>query len=181
MYGPTSGALFIQDGARSGRASRFPWLLALSLLLWPATAAARSGKVVGVVDGDSMTVVHEGRAEQIRLWASTAQRSIRTSEPRRSTSPRSSVFAKMVEDDPLTVDRYGRTVAFVKVGDTVVNEDLIGRGLARVFTRYCERAICRAWKALEAEARDAEARDARRGLWSMPNAIPPWEFRRGRR
>jgi endonuclease YncB( thermonuclease family) len=76
----------------------------------------------------------------------------------------------------VTTDRYGRTVAFVTVGGTVVNEELIRQGLARVFTRYCDRAICERWERLE-----TEARDARRGLWSMPNAIPPWEFRRGRR
>ena len=36
--------------------------------------------------------------------------------------------------------------------------------------------ICQGWKALE-----EEAREARRGLWSMSNPIPPWEFRRNRR
>ena len=82
----------------------------------------------------------------------------------------------MVEDDPLTVGRYGRTVAFVKVGDTVVNEELVRQGLARVFTQYCHRAICEWWEHME-----AEARAARRRLWCMPNAIPRWEFRRGRR
>jgi len=48
------------------RAGRFPCLLALSLSLSPATAAW-AGKVVGVVDGDNITVLHEGRGEQIRL------------------------------------------------------------------------------------------------------------------
>ena len=85
------------------------------------------------------------------------------------------VFAKVVEVDPVTTDRYGRTVAFVRVGDTVVNKELIRQGLARVFTRYCDRAICQAWQVLE-----TEAREKRRGVWSMPNAIPPWEFRRSR-
>ena len=55
----------------------------------------------------------------------------------------------------MTVDRYGRTVAFVKVGDTVVNEELIRQGLARVFSRYCGRAICEWWQRLEDEARAA--------------------------
>jgi endonuclease YncB( thermonuclease family) len=82
----------------------------------------------------------------------------------------------VVEVDPVTVDRYGRTVAFVTVGDTVLNEELIRQRLARVFTRYCDRAICQEWQALE-----AEAREKRRGLWSMPIAIPPWEFRRTRK
>ena len=82
----------------------------------------------------------------------------------------------MVEVDPITTDRYARTVAFVTVDDTVVNEELIRQGLARVFTRYCDRAICQDWRVLE-----TEARAARRGLWCMPNAIPPWDFRRTRR
>jgi len=85
-------------------------------------------------------------------------------------------FAKAVPVDPASVDRYGRAVAFVKVGDSVVNEELIRKGLARVFTRYCDRAICQEWQVLE-----TEAREKKRGLWSMPNAIPPWEFQRSRR
>jgi micrococcal nuclease len=34
----------------------------------PATAAAWSGKVVGVSDGDTITVLHGGGQERIRLW-----------------------------------------------------------------------------------------------------------------
>jgi len=52
------------------------------------------------------------------------------------------VFSKVVDVEPVTRDRYGRTVAFVRVGDTLVNEELIRQGLAWVFTRYCDRAIC---------------------------------------
>jgi endonuclease YncB( thermonuclease family) len=47
----------------------------------------------------------------------------------------------VVEVKPVTIDRYGRTVAFVRVGDTLVNEELIRQGLAWVFTRYCDRPI----------------------------------------
>ena len=86
------------------------------------------------------------------------------------------VFAKVVEVDPVTIDRYGRTVTFVRVGDTVVNEELMQQGLAWVFARYCDRPICERWERLE-----DEATQARRGLWSMSNALPPWEFRRSRR
>ena len=50
------------------RSRRFLSLLALSLFLLPATAAAWSAKVVGVIDGDSITVLHDGGGEPIRLW-----------------------------------------------------------------------------------------------------------------
>jgi endonuclease YncB( thermonuclease family) len=45
------------------------------------------------------------------------------------------VFAKVVEMEPVTTDCYGRTVALVRVGDSLFNEELIRQGLARVFTR----------------------------------------------
>jgi endonuclease YncB( thermonuclease family) len=82
-------------------------------------------------------------------------------------------YPKVVKVDPVTTDRCRRTVAFVKVGDTVVNDELIRQRLARVFSRYCDRPMCEQWERLE-----DEARAARRELWSLPNALPPWEFRR---
>jgi endonuclease YncB( thermonuclease family) len=33
--------------------------------------------------------------------------------------------SKTVQVEPVRTDRYGRTVAFVRVGDTLVNEELI--------------------------------------------------------
>jgi endonuclease YncB( thermonuclease family) len=57
-----------------------------------------------------------------------------------------------------------------------MKEKVIRQGLARVFTRDCDRAICPEWQVLE-----AEARKKKRGLWSMPNAVPSWEFRRSQR
>ena len=48
-------------------------LLVLSALGW-----AWSGKVVGVIDGDSITVLHDGRREQISLWGIDCPRNIRT-------------------------------------------------------------------------------------------------------
>jgi endonuclease YncB( thermonuclease family) len=149
--------------------------LALSLLLWPATAAWL-GKVVGVSDGNTITVLHNGQAKKIRPCGIDCPEKNQDFGTKAKHITSTLVFAKVVEVDPVTVDRYGMTMACVKVADTVVNEELIRQGLARVFTRYCDRAICERWERLE-----AEAREARRGLWCMPNAIPPWEFRRSRR
>jgi endonuclease YncB( thermonuclease family) len=99
---------------------------------------------------------------------------IRTFRPKYITSIL--VFAKAVEFDPVTTDRYGRTVAFVRVGDTLINDKLIWRGLARLFTRCCNRTICQGWQGLEAEAREKKW-----GLWSTLKAMPPRDVRRNRR
>jgi endonuclease YncB( thermonuclease family) len=128
------------------------------------------------VAGDSITVLHDKHPEKIRLWGIDCPEKGQDFGNRAKQLTSTLVFSKVVEIEPVTKDRYGRTVVFVKVGDTLVNEELIRQGLAWVFTRYCDRPICQSWKVLE-----EEARKARRGLWSMPNAVPPWEWRRERR
>jgi micrococcal nuclease len=152
------------------------WAVAALLFWLPAPCGAWTGKVVGVADGDTMTVLHNGQPEKIRLWGIDCPEKNQDFGAKAKHVTLILVFAKVVSVNPVTVDRYGRTVAFVKVGETVVNEELVRQGLARVFTRYCDRAICREWRELE-----TEAREKKRGLWSMPNAVPPWEFRRSKR
>ena len=151
----------------------FSWLLALSLFLLPATAAAWSGKIVGVIDGDSIRILHDGQPEKIRLWGIDCPEKGQDFGNRAKQLTSALVFGKVVEIEPMTVDRYGRTVAFVRVGNTRVNEELIRQGLAWLFTRYCDRPICQRSKLLE-----EEARTVRRGLQSIPNPVPSWEFTR---
>ena len=86
------------------------------------------------------------------------------------------VFGEVVEVEPVDTDRYGRTVALVSVFKRLVNEELVNAGYAWVYTRYCTQPLCERWKLLE-----SEAREAKRGLWADPHAIPPWEFRSERR
>jgi len=83
---------------------------------------------------------------------------------------------KVVEVEPVDIDRYNRLVALVAVFQRLVNEELVNAGFAWVYTRYCDRPICERWKVLE-----HDAREAKRGLWADPNSIPPWEFRRQER
>jgi micrococcal nuclease len=85
-------------------------------------------------------------------------------------------FRKIAEVEPVDQDRYGRTVALVTVGTTLVNEELIRQGLAWVYEEYCDRPVCEKWRQLE-----AEAWATRRGLWADPQTIAPWEFKRAGR
>ncbi|MGH7586059.1 MAG: thermonuclease family protein [Gemmatimonadales bacterium] len=80
-----------------------------------------------------------------------------------------------LEHDVTALDRYGRTLAYVWVGDTLVNELMVREGWAFLYTvppnvRHEERL------------RDAQraARDAGAGLWEGDGAAClPSEFRRG--
>ena len=151
-------------------------------LVWlvntPNLSFAWSGEVVGITDGDTITVLNSKTLKdvKIRLYGiDTPERGQAFSKKAKQFTS-SMVFAKQVEVEPVDVDRYGRTVALVTVSKRLVNEELVNAGFAWVYTRYCDRPICERWKALE-----YEAREAKRGLWNDPNAIPPWEFRRKKR
>lgn len=75
--------------------------------------------------------------------------------------------------DPVTEDRYGRTVAVVWEDKLNANEQMIRAGYAWVYKRYCQRAFCFDWVDLEEAAKNQKI-----GLWQEPDPIPPWEWRR---
>jgi micrococcal nuclease len=113
--------------------------------------------------GGNITVLHDVRGEEIRLWGIDCREKNQDFGTKAKHATSILVFAKIVGVESVTIDRYGRTVAFVRLGDILVNQELIRQGLAWVFTRYCDRPICQEWKKLE-----EEARKEKRGLWSRP-------------
>jgi micrococcal nuclease len=117
-----------------GKLRHFVGLVAFALLLFPSITIAWSGKVLGVIDGDSIIVLHDGRQEQIRLWGIDCPEKGQDFGGKAKHATSIFVFAKVAEVEPVTKDRYGRTVAFVRVGDRPLNEELVRQGLAWVFT-----------------------------------------------
>jgi endonuclease YncB( thermonuclease family) len=86
------------------------------------------------------------------------------------------IFGRVVEVHRMDTDRYGLTVALVSVDKQLLNRELVKAGLAWVYDRYCSEPICESWKNFQLKAKFDKL-----GLWSNPNPIPPWEFRRQRR
>jgi len=78
----------------------------------------------------------------------------------------------MVTVQPVTTDRYGRTVAHILVDGMNVNREMVRTGDAWVYRKYLKE-----YSLLDLEA---EARDAKRGLWRLPEfqRVPPWEWRK---
>lgn len=81
-------------------------------------------------------------------------------------------FQQQATITPKTKDRYGRTVADVECQGQDVATEQVRSGLAWFYVRY--------GKGYEHLGEmEAEARDARRGLWSV-EAVAPWEWRKDR-
>ena len=145
-------------------------LLALPCLIW-----AWSGEVVGIADGDTITVLNSKTLKdvKIRLYGiDTPERGQAFSKRARQFTSKL-VYGKVVEVKVMATDRYGRTVAMIYADKTLLNEELVKTGLAWVYWQYCHHPICESWKGLQ-----IGARMDKRGLWADPNRIPPWEFRR---
>ncbi|UFN51663.1 thermonuclease family protein (plasmid) [Roseomonas sp. OT10] len=146
--------------------------LALLLLATPALAEEFRGRVVGLSDGDTITVLTPAR-EQVRVRLAE----IDAPERRQPYGTRARevlaelVWQQRVRVEVVDVDRYGRTVGRVHAGPVDVSAEMVRSGAAWVYRQYNHDP---ALPELE-----EEARHERRGLWGLPEAdrVPPWEWR----
>ncbi len=147
-------------------------ILTLPILAWSQTVTW-TGKVVGVSDGDIITVLHDGKGVKIRLYGTDCPEKKQDFGKRAKKFTSDMVFGKDVEVEPVTTDRYGRTIAWIYVNGDCLNEALLKAGLAWHYKRYfSEKHLAD----LEAEAKQEKV-----GLWSHPRSITPWGYRRGKR
>lgn len=147
---------------------------AFVFVLIPALAHTWQGKVVSVADGDTVGVMHNGKEERIRLYGVDCPEKRQDFGQVAKQFTANLVFEKVVDVKPINTDRYGRTVGVVNVNGKILNEELVRGGFAWVYSQYCKESFCSDWAGLQETAKENGI-----GLWSTPNPIPPWEFRRG--
>jgi len=148
--------------------------LALVLMLCPGNCFGWQGKVVAVSDGDTITVLHDGKGEKIRVYGIDCPEKGQDFGQKAKKFTSDKVYGKTVEIDPVTTDRHGRTVALVFFGGGQnLSEELVDEGYAWVYRKYCSKPRCSQWLELEDRARKNKV-----GLWSLPNPIPPWDYRK---
>ena len=153
-------------------------LLMCFLMAIPRLTLAWSGEVVGITDGDTITVLNSKtlKAVKIRLYGIDTPEKGQAFSKRAKQFTSRMVYGKIVGVKVMTTDRYGRTVALIYADKTLLNEELVKAGLAWVYWKYCHHPICESWKNFQ-----LGARMDKRGLWVDPKRIPPWEFRRKKR
>jgi micrococcal nuclease len=131
-----------------------------------------TGKVVGVADGDTITVMRLGRGEKVRLYGIDCPEKGQAFGNRAKQFTSEMVFGKEVLVKTHGYDKYGRILGdvFTPEGQSL-NQELVRAGYAWWFRRYSnDRNL---------ERLEAEARANKVGLWADPHAVPPWEWRRG--
>jgi endonuclease YncB( thermonuclease family) len=127
-------------------------------------------KVIGVTDGDTIVVLTEDKLQiKIRLEGIDCPEMKQDFGTRAKQATSELCFGKRVSIYKSGVDRYGRTLAYVYVGDKCINKELLKLGMAWHFKRYNSD--------MELALLETQAREQKVGLWAQQDPIAPWDFR----
>ncbi len=149
-------------------------LIAVLALLAPLIcwADTLSGRVVGVADGDTVTLLTEQKEQvKIRLNQIDAPEKAQAFGIASKKSLSDLCFGKPATVESYAKDKYGRIIGELTCDEVNANEAQIELGMAWVYREYSSDEYL-----IELEA---EAKAKAIGLWSDASPIPPWEFRRG--
>lgn len=157
-----------------------PLFVGLSTIVLAQDASPKksfvSGKVIAIVDGDTITVLTENNEQfKVRLAGIDCPEKAQAFGNLAKKELRKKVFGQNVRIENRGKDQYGRTLGIVKMGNIDINEYLISQGVAWHFKKYAsdqpQEEADRYSKAEEI------ARNNKKGLWVQDNPVPPWKFR----
>jgi endonuclease YncB( thermonuclease family) len=151
------------------------WLLSILLLVFlPSFSVASdfSGRVVAVLDGDTIEVLHTGKADRIRLAGIDCPEKKQPFGQRAKQATSALSFGQHVTVRSAGKDRYRRTLGTVELTDgTNLNYELVRQGWCWWYWKYAPDEIVLA-------VLEMSAREAKKGLWVDPSPVPPWEWRK---
>jgi endonuclease YncB( thermonuclease family) len=150
------------------------FLFCLTLILFPLAvlAANLSSKVIGVLDGDTIEVLHDQKTERVKLHGIDCPEKGQAFAQRAEQATSALVFGKEITLQTHGEDIYGRTIADVLLSDgTNVNQQLLKEGWCWWYEKHAPNDL-----ALKRSEQEAKA--AKRGLWADANPVPPWLYRR---
>ena len=154
-------------------------VIALAVLLWGSLAQAAvdlAGRVVRVMDGDTVVLLDSDKAEhKIRLAGIDAPETGQEF----GTKAKQHLLA-LVGGDPVTVawqkrDKYGRIVGKLIRDGTDVNLAMVRAGFAWWYQKYAneQAPVDRVLYA----AAEGKAKAERLGLWADKAPLAPWDWR----
>lgn len=156
--------------------TRILLLIASLLLVHTATADTINGRVVGVADGDTVTILDNSNTQwKIRLMGIDAPEKKMPFGQKSKEALSALVFNKQVQVEFNKRDKYGRTVGKIMVDGVDANLEQVRSGLAWHYKQY-QREQSPADRIVYAQAEE-QARAAKRGLWADADPTPPWDWR----
>ena len=148
-------------------------VLVLMLAIAPCMGLADElrGRVVGVADGDTLTVLDAWRQQiKVRLAEIDAPEKVQPFGQRSRQQLADLCFNQEANIRETARDRFGRTVARVRCQGLDASAEQVKAGMAWAFTRYLTDP--------EIAQLEKVARGTGIGLWADSSPVPPWEWRR---
>lgn len=154
------------------------WIAAAALAVAGlARAQGVDGRVVAVQDGDTVTILDSAKVQhRVRIAGIDAPEKSQAFGEAAKQSLARLVHGRQVEARCPKRDRFGREVCSVFLGTRDVGLEQVRAGYAWWYREYAREQAPDDRVAYEAA--EAEARQARRGLWHDPAPQPPSAFRR---
>lgn len=157
-------------------------LVILTLLAGVSLAQAGTlvGEVVGLADGDTVTVLDARKTQhKIRLAGIDAPEKGMPWGQKSKEALSDRVYRRTVTVEWHKQDRYGRLIGKILVDGQDANLAQVADGMAWHYKEYAQE------QAPDDRARYAQAeldaRSARHGLWAESDPIPPWAWRKMKR
>lgn len=137
----------------------------------PFLLSAWEGKVVEIPRADELKVMkNDLTVESVRLYGIDGPIEPNPFGKEAAGYTTKLVLGKIVKVQPLLLpDPWSRTIAWVSINGESLNEELLRKGIVWWYRKYVP------WEKGLAKL-EAEAREARLGLWQLPSSVPPWEM-----
>lgn len=155
-------------------------LLSFLLIFSVCTASASKilqGKVVSVADGDTITVLDaEKNQHKIRLQGIDAPEKAQAFGAKSKQALYEMVHGKTVQVSFEKSDKYGRILGKVLLDGQDICHQQIKAGLAWHYKKYQNQQPLVDRDAYSAS--ETAAKSEKLGLWSDPQPVAPWDFRK---
>jgi len=148
-------------------------IIALLILLLPLKEKLPkefSAKVIGVKDGDTIEVLYKKKPIIIRLEHIDAPEKKQAYGTKAKQFVSDKIFSKKVRIVNKGKWHWDRLIAEVYYQKENINKALVKKGLAMHYKKYSKNE---AYNQLEKKAKNKE-----KGMWSLPNVVAPWDFRK---
>ncbi|MBA3056329.1 MAG: thermonuclease family protein [Gammaproteobacteria bacterium] len=166
----------------------FGFALALVVAFCPAGAEVLSGRVVGISDGDTITVLDDAKVQhKIRVAGVDAPEKKQAFGQVSKENLSRLVFDKEVDIEWTKRDRYKRIVGKVLVASPCCSSacsrtfdaglSQVSAGLAWWYRKYAKEQSADDLPKYEKAELGAQSR--RQGLWGDKSPIAPWDWRKG--
>ena len=130
-----------------------------------------SGKVIGIKDGDTVVILLEGNIQKtLRVAEVDCPENSQPFGKNAKQFTSDQIFGKQINFIETDIDRYGRTIAKIYYDNKYLSAEIIKAGFGWWYYHYSNDKNL---KMLEDKASKNKI-----GLWSDPNSIPPWEWRK---